>query len=103
MAPVSSESNFTTSSYTIDLLFDLDEALTLPEDSARQIAAQKSLVMNLPTVITTDVCSVCIESFRSGEGGKQVPCGHVYHANCIASWLSSHSSCPVCRREISTG
>ncbi|KAE7998669.1 hypothetical protein FH972_003188 [Carpinus fangiana] len=103
MAAISSESNTNSSNYPIDMLFDLDQALTLPEDiSGRPIAAPKSVVMNMPTVAATDhVCSVCVESFRSGEGGKQVPCGHVYHAACIASWLSHNNSCPLCRSKIS--
>ncbi|KAG7988868.1 hypothetical protein I3843_03G209600, partial [Carya illinoinensis] len=102
MAAVSSES-YTMTNYPIDLLFDLDEVLTLPEDSGRQSTAEPTslVIMNMPTVTTTEVCSVCIESFRSGEGGKQVPCGHVYHETCIASWLSRHNSCPLCRCEIS--
>jgi hypothetical protein len=105
MAAISSESN-RNSNYPIDMLFDLDQALTLPEDPhpGRPIAAPKSLVNNMPTVTTTDhhVCSVCVERFRSAEGGKQVPCGHVYHATCIASWLSHNNSCPLCRCKISS-
>ncbi|GMY36103.1 E3 ubiquitin-protein ligase RNF181-like [Fagus crenata] len=97
------------SNYPIDFLFDLDQALTLVDDSGQhiKIEAQKTLVIDhMPTVTPTDndhdVCSVCIQSFRSGEGGKQVPCGHVYHATCIASWLSRHNSCPLCRCKISS-
>ncbi|KAG2713041.1 hypothetical protein I3843_04G147100 [Carya illinoinensis] len=103
MAAIPTESN-AMSNYPKDLLFDLDEVLTLPEESGRQIAAPRSLLMNMPTVATSDVCSVCIESFGStGEDGigKQVPCGHVFHETCITSWFSHHDSCPLCRCQFS--
>ncbi|MCL7039256.1 hypothetical protein MKW94_025501 [Papaver nudicaule] len=31
-----------------------------------------------------------------------MPCNHVYHANCISSWLSRYNSCPLCRCTIDT-
>lgn len=30
----------------------------------------------------------------------QMQCGHVYHEPCIAQWLTSHRTCPVCRKEM---
>lgn len=115
MAAISSESN-TISNYPVDLLFDLDEALTMTTaDSGLQIkkiAAPKD--MPTATVTSTihhhhhhhhDLCTVCIESLGLGDQGseqQEVPCGHVYHATCIASWLSRHNSCPLCRCKIST-
>ncbi|ESW32286.1 hypothetical protein PHAVU_002G309300 [Phaseolus vulgaris] len=88
--------------------FDLDEALAVVEgESRRVVAACKSYVSKLPTVNDVrrdEVCSVCMEGFtrhnRDGEN-KRVPCGHVYHSNCITLWLEHCSSCPLCRRHIS--
>ncbi|KAJ9183902.1 hypothetical protein P3X46_007701 [Hevea brasiliensis] len=86
----------------IDVSFDMDEALTLQPNFGHQIAESDSLVADLPTVSADDdVCSVCMERFQSGIGGKQVQCGHVYHAACISSWLSHCNSCPLCRFNIS--
>lgn len=31
-----------------------------------------------------------------------MPCGHLYHDNCILTWLSKHNSCPSCRFELKT-
>ncbi|KAJ7973796.1 E3 ubiquitin-protein ligase [Quillaja saponaria] len=95
--------------------FDLDEALAMAEESCRRVATTNTFVSNLPTVVLpahdqdSDVCSVCMEGFHghvtSSSGcdrsNKRVPCGHVYHANCIASWLSYSNSCPLCRCKIS--
>ncbi|MED6168098.1 hypothetical protein PIB30_009060 [Stylosanthes scabra] len=87
--------------------FDLDEALATVSGDSRVViaAASKSFVSKLPAaeaedVKEEDVCSVCMEGFQGG-GNKRVPCGHVYHSECIILWLSrSNSSCPLCRRHI---
>ncbi|KAL2929040.1 E3 ubiquitin-protein ligase RING1-like [Bienertia sinuspersici] len=56
-----------------------------------------SRVAGLPTVsVENDViCLVCMEGFR--RSAKQIPCGHVFHGDCIAPWLSITNSCPLCR------
>ncbi|CAI9089126.1 OLC1v1023635C1 [Oldenlandia corymbosa var. corymbosa] len=45
-------------------------------------------------------CSVCLSSFETGEIARGLPnCGHTFHAECIDEWLTSHSTCPICRTE----
>ncbi|XP_019052456.1 PREDICTED: E3 ubiquitin-protein ligase RING1-like [Nelumbo nucifera] len=90
------------STYPIDLCFDLDLVLTVPEDSG-EVATSESLVSDMPTVYTADVCTVCMEELDAAPGkcGKQMPCGHVYHPTCISTWLSLYDSCPVCRSSVS--
>ncbi|KAL5768750.1 hypothetical protein ACOSP7_015292 [Xanthoceras sorbifolium] len=100
-----SNSNF--SNFPIEQVFDLDEALTMmpnavilanmPKDSGHQIT--DTTLSSLPTVATVGVCTVCMEDFQSGFRGKQVPCGHLYHESCIATWISLNNSCPLCRSQ----
>ncbi|KAI3443720.1 hypothetical protein Pfo_000385 [Paulownia fortunei] len=96
----------------IDELFDLDMALTLPENSRVEMnnhqldaqptaAAADQMVENMPTMVAGGGgCTICMEGFPKGGGWKQVPCGHVFHSNCIAGWLSLHNSCPLCRFKV---
>eukprot|EP00928_Gymnodinium_smaydae_P044675 TRINITY_DN29802_c0_g1_i1.p1 TRINITY_DN29802_c0_g1~~TRINITY_DN29802_c0_g1_i1.p1 ORF type:complete len:269 (+),score=44.21 TRINITY_DN29802_c0_g1_i1:110-916(+) len=47
-------------------------------------------------------CTVCFESMELGQPGVRIPCGHLYHEDCITQWLSKSNECPVCRYELPT-
>lgn len=42
-------------------------------------------------------------SFHSRKFRKlcQLPCGHIFHADCVSGWLDRQSKCPTCRRDVS--
>nr|XP_009480585.1 PREDICTED: E3 ubiquitin-protein ligase RNF103 [Pelecanus crispus] len=43
-------------------------------------------------------CVVCLENFANGCLLVGLPCGHVFHQNCIVMWLAGgRHCCPVCR------
>ncbi|KAL2331652.1 hypothetical protein Fmac_019233 [Flemingia macrophylla] len=44
-------------------------------------------------------CSVCLSVLEDGESVRMLPnCKHcTFHVSCIDTWLSSHSTCPLCR------
>uniref|UniRef100_A0A0E0LNP5 RING-type domain-containing protein n=1 Tax=Oryza punctata TaxID=4537 RepID=A0A0E0LNP5_ORYPU len=44
-------------------------------------------------------CAICLDAFAAG---KEMPCGHRFHGECLERWLGVHGSCPVCRRELPT-
>lgn len=43
-------------------------------------------------------CNICTDVI--GEGAGVLPCGHVFHSNCVDTWLSEHNTCPQCRAQI---
>lgn len=45
-------------------------------------------------------CIICMEEFNEGEKVKLLPCGHIFHPNCIKEWLMKQKSCPFCKSEI---
>lgn len=44
-------------------------------------------------------CPICLEDFFDGENDiRELPCLHIYHAECIDPFLTSRSSlCPMCK------
>ncbi|XP_059431189.1 RING-H2 finger protein ATL57-like [Corylus avellana] len=43
-------------------------------------------------------CAICLSEFEEKEAVKVIPfCKHVFHPDCIDTWLSSNVTCPVCR------
>ncbi|KAI8524185.1 hypothetical protein RHMOL_Rhmol13G0130200 [Rhododendron molle] len=43
-------------------------------------------------------CVICLCEFEDGETVKMIPyCRHVFHPECVDTWLASHVSCPLSR------
>jgi len=42
------------------------------------------------------------EQLILGEEANRIPCGHLFHENCIKEWLRTSNQCPVCRYELPT-
>jgi len=50
-----------------------------------------------------DICPICLELFKPEEDLRMIPnCEHVYHINCIKTWLDGNTICPYCRGEVSS-
>ncbi len=70
------------------------------------IAIREDLINVIPLVTLNDetlqageqfrTCSVCMESFASGESVRQLGCGHRFHSACLQPWLELSRTCPAC-------
>ncbi|KAJ1969781.1 hypothetical protein IWQ62_000404 [Dispira parvispora] len=40
------------------------------------------------------------DEVNQGEIPKRLPCGHVFHFNCLRSWLERQQTCPTCRQNV---
>jgi hypothetical protein len=50
------------------------------------------------------VCPICLEVLVHGAICSEVPaCRHLFHRDCIALWMRSKSTCPLCRVRIMPG
>ena len=47
-------------------------------------------------------CPICLEDFESGTTPiRELPCGHIFHPECIDSFLNNNSSlCPMCKKSV---
>lgn len=84
--------------------------------NARKKRAKQESVQKLPVVkienkhckkgtqgqMEPPTCTVCCDSISIGGKGMFMPCGHIYHPDCLNPWLQDHNTCPVCRFELPT-
>ena len=45
-------------------------------------------------------CVVCQYEFKNGDNITKLNCGHVFHTDCVDTWLSKNKVCPMCHKEI---
>ena len=45
----------------------------------------------------SEKCAVCWEKL---DKARRLPCAHVFHHNCLRSWLEQDTSCPTCRKSL---
>lgn len=42
-------------------------------------------------------CTICLDGMAGDGKLARMPCKHVFHSHCIARWLETSNSCPICR------
>lgn len=45
-------------------------------------------------------CIICMEEIDIGETIRYLPCAHLFHKNCVDTWLMRNLSCPTCLEEL---
>lgn len=57
--------------------------------------------VNGDDVAAATECSVCLCLLEEKDTARMLPnCKHVFHVTCVDTWLTTHSTCPVCRAEV---
>ncbi|XP_059637738.1 uncharacterized protein LOC132279724 [Cornus florida] len=49
------------------------------------------------TSLSVDNCSICLQRFLTGTEIATTPCSHIFHHDCLRTWLPKNNSCPMCR------
>ena len=45
-------------------------------------------------------CRVCLENFEKFDKIINLSCLHMFHENCIRTWLKENQFCPICKNPI---
>eukprot|EP01031_Cornospumella_fuschlensis_P029809 gene29809-35990_t len=82
-----------------------------PQDPNFQPPAGSRAINSLPSVkVTADdlleetnkECVFCLVEQELGSSACKLPCGHLFHRDCVVQWLQRKCTCPVCRYELET-
>jgi len=81
-------------------------------DRPRRRGLDRSVIETFPVITYSVVkglkigkgeleCAVCLSEFEGHETLRLLPtCNHVFHSDCIDTWLTSRVTCPVCRAKV---
>ena len=57
-----------------------------------------------PLLLDGGSCSICLSKYEKGDIITVLPCGgnvlHTFHDECIGTWTTKQSTCPLCRSDI---
>lgn len=68
---------------------------------ATLINALPTFILNKSQEDESEECAVCLSALEHEEKVRLLPnCKHTFHVSCIDTWLTSHSTCPVCRTKV---
>lgn len=45
-------------------------------------------------------CIICFQTVQDGDRVGKLPCRHVFHSECLKTWLRRRNACPLCAGEI---
>ena len=44
-------------------------------------------------------CAICLGAIEHGESIGDIPCGHIFHKECLKTWVKRRKRCPLCQDE----
>jgi hypothetical protein len=74
------------------------------QESSWSLAGATNMLSSWRKPSRDDECCICMETYNPGETvcvAKTTECDHVFHKDCISSWLQkNHDCCPLCRIDL---
>ncbi|CAN8284674.1 unnamed protein product [Cochlearia groenlandica] len=69
---------------------------------ALTMASLPTFVVEVNAVdLVSKECTVCLSLFEEKDRVRMLPnCKHVFHVACVDTWLTTQSTCPICRSEV---
>lgn len=65
-------------------------------DGHAKVTPKLSTLTDPATQLGEDIsCTICLNDMTSGDLIGELPCGHIFHAQCINEWLAVRPRCPL--------
>jgi Ring finger domain len=84
---------------------DLQALLTRPRPAS--VAAIKSLTRQVVdqgwlNSHSDEECAICTDPYILGNVLTDQRCGHIFHQECLSTWLRKNGNCPSCRDNLNS-
>lgn len=76
----------------------LDQIFTQHQPSVQGLSAEDIDRCVVEVKEPTGECAICREDYAADAIVRKLPCGHVFHGDCVIPWLKRVASCPMCRK-----
>jgi hypothetical protein len=76
---------------------------SISTDTSVSLLLNNTTVEIAPSEVVANetICAICQNAFTSHDIVRTInQCGHYFHIQCAERWLSTHTSCPMCRNNI---
>ncbi len=60
---------------------------------------KKILIRNKDRKFLIQQCTICLEDIKDNTVCRMLSCYHIFHRECIDSWLGHNADCPICKKE----
>tara|TARA_B100001013_G_scaffold139182_1_gene82031 strand:+ start:653 stop:1096 length:444 start_codon:yes stop_codon:yes gene_type:complete len=57
-------------------------------------------ILDVEEVGSDILCTICLSNLEVGDMYTKLCCDHMYHRECIKTWLQMKVTCPICRRKL---
>ncbi|KAG8072939.1 hypothetical protein GUJ93_ZPchr0006g44917 [Zizania palustris] len=82
---------------------EVAEPCGLEESAIQALPAFRYRKANNKDTADSNECAVCLSELQQEERVRLLPsCLHVFHVDCIDTWLQGNANCPLCRSAIAT-
>lgn len=71
-----------------------------PSEHVAEFIEQHTTTSIWPAGAEETTCTICVEDLEEGDEIRTLPCGHVYHKQCVDEWLRRSRLCCLCKRPI---
>lgn len=75
---------------------DVQFTTGLSDEELRKIP---TMCITKAEVESQDRCTICCTNYSEGDVVNKLPCNHLYHRECVTTWLKSNGTCPNCRKK----
>eukprot|EP00929_Paragymnodinium_shiwhaense_P101759 TRINITY_DN6491_c0_g1_i1.p1 TRINITY_DN6491_c0_g1~~TRINITY_DN6491_c0_g1_i1.p1 ORF type:complete len:136 (-),score=34.87 TRINITY_DN6491_c0_g1_i1:165-572(-) len=79
---------------------NMDRSLGASDEEIKKLPSAK--VASKEALGDQTKCAICQDGYEPGEDIKTLPCGHLYHLECVDQWLQVSKACPLCEKKIAT-
>eukprot|EP00210_Caulerpa_lentillifera_P001252 g1208.t1 len=86
----------------VDQLSQLHQPARVPASTTALRSLKRERVGDQNRNLIGESCVVCHDQYKQNDTVVTLPCGHVFHEDCVMPWFNDHNTCPVCRYALPT-